>query len=423
MSRLVNEVNGFLSDAEAKQERLAALLRIVVFLAFLGTVLSIRQHDAHHHPLLATALVYGGLTLIGLLLAWRGIFHPLLPYLYVTLEVGLLIVQTILMASIMGLAPWMLPTTPMATIIFVFLAHAAMRYRPWLAVYTAVLFLSAGSLAIAVVPEFEPGIIAANANEHSFLHHQAIPLTVLGLTTLILFVTGRETRRLLQSAVEERIGRARLARFFAPDIAKQLLLGHDADVATGQTRPIIVLFADIRGFSSIAETMSPHDLTTLLSEFREILATSIRNHGGVVDKFIGDAVMAVFGFPDFSPSSTQNAVSCALDIRDSLTVWSRERQARGIVGAEIGIGIHSGEAFVGVIGRESLLEFTVIGDTVNVAERLERMTRTLDADIAVSLQVANKTGIVSDPDWSLAEGLHLPGRNQTIDVYHLPRQQ
>ena len=419
----MNDVGAILSRAEAEQERIAAILRVIVFLAFLGTVLSIRQQGAHHHPILGVTLAYGGLALTGLLLAWRGVFHPLLPPVFVTLEVGLLIVQTVLMASLMGHAPSMLATVPMATIIFVFLAHAAMRYRPWLVVYATALFLFGGFLAVSIMPTVNSGMMAGHAGEHNLLHHQAVPITALVLSALILFITARGTRRLLRTAVEERVGRARLSRFFAPDIAEQLLSGQESEVGTGRVRPVVVLFADIRGFSALAENMGPGELSRLLAEFREILSTAIRNHGGVVDKFIGDAVMAVFGFPDTANSPPDRALRCAYAILNGVAAWSRERAEAGLPSVETGIGLHYGEAFVGVIGKKSLLEFTVIGDTVNVAERVERLTRTLNADVAVSDNLVQEANMnLPTAGWLLAKDCNLTGRKQPIDVYYLPRR-
>ena len=128
--------------------------------------------------------------------------------------------------------------------------------------------------------------------------------------------------------------------------------------------PIVVLFADIHAFSALAENMEPGALSTLLAEFREILSTTIRDHGGVVDKFIGDAVMAVFGFPDTGNAPPNRAINCALAILDGVAAWSSERERTGLPVVETGIGLHYGEAFVGVIGKDNLLEFTVIGNAV-----------------------------------------------------------
>ena len=398
------------------------MLRIVVFVALMGTVLLLRQHGAHHHPVLGVTMIYGALALIGLVLAWRGVFHPVLPYLFVTMEVGLVLLQTALMVSLMGRSPSMIATLPVATIIFVILAHAAMRYRPWLVIYAATIFL-AGLIFIAVVmPENTVSAGIVQAGEIDLVHHQIFPFAVLIVTALILFITGRGTRKLLRASIEERLGRTRLSRYFSPDIADQLVSGSGVQTTEGRIRSVVVLFADIRGFSLLAENMEPGELSTLLTEYREILSRAIHAHDGVVDKFIGDAVMAVFGYPTAASSPPDRALNCAFAILNGVAAWSREREMAGLAVVETGIGLHYGEAFVGVIGKESLLEFTVIGDTVNVAERIERFTRTLDADVAVSDKLAQEAKTdLPGAGWSLAEGCSLTGRKQPIDVYYWPR--
>lgn len=417
----MNDVDTILAKAEVGQERLAAAFRIVVFVALLGTVLSLQQHGAHHHPILGVTMVYGALAFVGLLLAWFRIFHPLLPYLFMTLEVGLVLLQTALMASLMGQSPSAIAAMPVATIIFVLLVHASMRYRPWLVVYTAGLYLVGLVVAGVVMSGISVSADLAPSGSHNLVHHQIVPIAVLIVASLILFITGRGTRKLLRVSIEERLGRTRLSRFFSPDIADQLMSDSGEQNTGGQVRPVVVLFADIRGFSALAENMQPGALSTLLAEFREILSTTIRDHGGVVDKFIGDAVMAVFGFPDSENSPPDRALNCSRAILDGVAAWSHEREMTGLPAVETGIGLHYGEAFVGVIGKESLLEFTVIGDTVNVAERIERLTRTLNADVAVSEILMQVTSNLPGPEWSLEMNCPLTGRNQPINVYYLPR--
>lgn len=138
----MNDLERTLKSAERQRERLAAILRVFVFLSLMAATLSLREHGAHHHPVLNVTIAYGALAAAGLVLAWRRIFHPLLPFAFVTLEVVLVGVQTILMGSLMGQEPMSIVALPSAAVIFVILAHAAMRYRPWLVLYAAGLFLA-----------------------------------------------------------------------------------------------------------------------------------------------------------------------------------------------------------------------------------------------------------------------------------------
>lgn len=411
-----------LKFAEKQQERLAAIIRVFVFLALLAAVLSIISHRGQYHPVLALTVAYGILAIVGLILAWRGIFHPLLPLGFVTFEVLLVGGQTILMGSLMGQAPMALLALPIAAVIFVILAHAAMRYRPWLVVYAAVLFLSMMALAgqFMQTPVAMPGTL--QILQHDIVHHQVFPVIMIILSAGILFVTARGTRSLLHVSVSDRIARHRLSRFFATDIANHLTDYSNENDAGGAVQMVSVLFTDIRGFSSLAEDLTPIELSDLLGDFREILAEVIQKHGGVVDKFIGDAVMAVFGFPESDESSSARCLACAQAMLERLQAWSDERSSIEQPPVTIGIGIHYGDAFVGVVGKADLLEFTVIGDTVNIAERVERMTRVLDADVAVSRAFAEAAGLEPNAQgWVLTPAQQMEGRSRLIDVFSYRR--
>lgn len=408
-----------LNEAEQRRERLVAIIRLVVFLALLATVFSIRSHGAHHHPILALTSAYGILAIIGLVLAWRNIFHPMLPLVFLTLEVALVGGQTILMGALMGQPPMSLSALPIASIIFVILAHAAMRYRPWLVVYAATLFIAIMALAgrFAETPVAMQGML--RTSQHDLVHHQVFPVIMIILSAGILFVTARGTQGLLHASVSERIARHRLSRFFARDIANQLIDQSNDNASGGAVQPIAVLFTDIRGFSPIAEQLTPVELTDLLGEFRGIMAEVIQEHGGVVDKFIGDAVMAVFGFPQPNSSSASRCLACAHTMLARLDNWSDKRVAMGKLPVRIGIGMHYGEAFVGVVGRGDLLEFTVIGDTVNIAERVERLSRALDAEIVVSKFFADAAGLDSQSEgWKFEGDQQMAGHSRRIDVFH-----
>ncbi|MFT5487448.1 MAG: adenylate cyclase, partial [Alphaproteobacteria bacterium] len=252
--------------------------------------------------------------------------------------------------------------------------------------------------------------------------HQIFPTVMIVLCAVILFVTARGTRQLLLVSISERMARHRLSRFFAPDIASRLTAHSGDDGARGAVQPVAVLFTDIREFSPLAEELSPGELTEFLGEFREIVAQQIQEHGGVVDKFIGDAAMAVFGFPAPGADSASRCLSCAYAMMEHIEAWSETRIANRQQAVRIGIGIHYGEAFVGVVGKERLLEFTVIGDTVNIAERVERLTRTFNADIAVSRDFADAAGLDPVPSgWRSAPAQPISGHSRPVDIFYLQR--
>src|SRR5271163_700944 len=189
----------------------------------------------------------------------------------------------------------------------------------------------------------------------------------------------REMDRLRQAA--ER-ARNNLARYFSPNIV-ELLAAQDEPLGAVRRETIAVLFADIVGFTQMAETMPPEAVMAMLREFHARMTAQIFACGGTVDKYIGDAIVAVFGVPSASSKDAANALACAGKMLDALESWNddRERAAEGRLA--MGIGVNYGPAVVGDVGSEYSMSFTVIGDTVNTAERLQTLIRTLGTPLVV----------------------------------------
>jgi adenylate cyclase len=144
-----------------------------------------------------------------------------------------------------------------------------------------------------------------------------------------------------------------------------------------------VLFVDIVGFTRMAEAMPPEAVVTLLRQFHEHMTAQIFACGGTVEKYIGDAIMAVFGVPTPSDNDAANAIICADMMLEALDRWNAERTRDGEKPLAIGIGLNYGPAVLGDVGSEHSMSFTVIGDTVNTASRLQGLTRTLRTPLVV----------------------------------------
>ena len=145
-----------------------------------------------------------------------------------------------------------------------------------------------------------------------------------------------------------------------------------------------MLFADVQGFTALAEGLSPQGTMDLLRGFHARMAEAVFRHQGTLDKFIGDGLMATFGTPEPGPDDAARALACARDMLATLDAWNRERAAAGEPPLAVGIGLHLGPVTTGDIGGAARFEFAVIGDTVNVASRLERLTRELGTSLALS---------------------------------------
>jgi adenylate cyclase len=172
---------------------------------------------------------------------------------------------------------------------------------------------------------------------------------------------------------------------------------------SGRQQPAAVLFADIRGFTTVSETLAPPELARFITEFRRRATRATQRHAGIVDKFIGDAVMAVFGVPEPTPADALNALRAAMALLAEMADWNHDRCAAGLAPVHLGVGVHYGVVFAGVLGDDERLEFTVLGDAVNVAQRIEELTRSLGTDLIVSEDLLKAADLPDrrERDWGL----------------------
>jgi adenylate cyclase len=234
--------------------------------------------------------------------------------------------------------------------------------------------------------------------------------------------TGDEVERLGQDFNQMVLGlkerdhlRETFGRYVTRQVADHLMKGNVN--LGGELVPVTVLFSDIRSFTSISETMEPRALLDFLNEYFSGMVESVMSHGGVVDKFIGDAIMAVFGAPVPQPGDALHAVQAALEMRSRLQQINRDFAARGLPEIKTGIGLHSGQVVAGNMGHVERMEYTVIGDAVNLASRLEGMTKELGCDVILSEDLFRSVeeSVVAEP----LKRIKVKGRDQDVMVYRL----
>lgn len=163
------------------------------------------------------------------------------------------------------------------------------------------------------------------------------------------------------------------------------------DLRKGKTCDAVVFFSDIRGFTDFSQSRSPEEVVSMLNSYFEVMVGIINKHGGVVDKFVGDAIMAVWGAPNSTEDDARNAVLACLEMRKALAELNEERIANGETPIMMGMGLHAGKVVSGTIGSNDRLEYTVIGDTVNTASRIESSTKAFGTDLLISEEVVRKT--------------------------------
>jgi adenylate cyclase len=209
---------------------------------------------------------------------------------------------------------------------------------------------------------------------------------------------------------------AQFSRFVNPHVVKELVEG--AGIQTGR-REVTLLFSDIRGFTTLSETRKPEEVIALLNRYFSLQVDVVVRHGGSLDKYIGDCIMAIWGAPLDDAEHARHAVACALDMADVLKAFKRELGAEDL-DFDVGIGLHSGPAVVGLMGSQKRLEYTAIGDTVNLASRIEGLTKDAKRRILVSRDTAERCG--GAYDFVSCGTFPVKGRAQPVELFE-PRRK
>jgi class 3 adenylate cyclase len=211
--------------------------------------------------------------------------------------------------------------------------------------------------------------------------------------------------------------RAALSRYLSPDVV-ELVVSHPESLRLGgERREVTILFADVVGFTHLSETQPPEIIVALLNELFTIATEIIQRRGGIIDKFIGDCIMAVWGTPQAHEDDAQRAVRAAEDLRRWLDVGNRRWRERWGIEIQLAMGVHTGFAVAGNVGSDKRMDYTVIGDTVNVAARLESMAQ--PGQILVSEATRERIGDDSVELVPVGER-RLHGRSAATRTYEVP---
>jgi adenylate cyclase len=431
--------------AVAAAERDGLRLHIRVRLAILATIaawLLVNYVPARAVPGLFAVAAFAALEVIQYVLGrryrrpifWAGVVSVF----QVALLVGTLLMPITLPA---GWPPQVQLRLVTVLYLFIYVAGTVLSYSPALVVWTGGLTAagwSVGHLIMARLPDTvtapggaamaNPGL-GPTASLALFLdpHYVSVvswrtQTVLLLLLTAVLATAVARSRRLLRRQVMDHVARANLARYFCPTVVDVLAsAGPTGTVARRES--VAVLFADIKGFTAASESLGAEATMELLQGFHHHVTRVVFEHRGTLEKYIGDAVMATFGTPSPASDDASRALRCAWQLLDETRRWSEQRAARGATPVQIGIGVHYGEALVGSIGDGQRLDYAVIGDPVNVASRLERMTREFDVEIVVSddlVTQVQKEGSPADAllgRFTLRGGVQVRGRVRPLTLW------
>ncbi len=249
-------------------------------------------------------------------------------------------------------------------------------------------------------------------------------IAILVVTAVLSVALVRARRLLVRSVVEEAAARD-LSRFFAPEIAARII-GAESQIRAGygEAREASILTIDIRGFTKLANTLPPSDLIGVLVDYESRMVPVIQAHGGCIDKFLGDGILATFGAAAPSETHAADALRALEAVVAAADEWNRERRDSGLQTLRIGAAVATGRVVFGAVGDDTRLEYTVIGDPVNLATKLEKHnkvgeTRALSALDAFELAV--EQGYAPAGQVERVGPLHILGAEAPVEIVVLAR--
>ena len=412
-----------LDAAERRAERQVAWLRLAVGLLLLvvvaAVVLVVPDRDTRVLGQLAVGaatcvavLLVGGLALVAL---HRGADVRRLALATTTADFVAILGNIAFDLFGSGAPGAFFAVFPPVWLVPIALAATALRYDPWLQAYAGTLYV-AGLAALAASGaglslEERAGLLPSMAIGFG-LPPNAVRLVMIATAAFVLMVVAQRGRRLLEAAVEETRARLGLTRFLPIELVPVLARREMGGRVSGRRQAVAVAFVDMRSSTRRAEVADPVRFAVFMSSFRRRITAAAAHHGGVIDKFIGDGALIVFGVPDPRPDDAARALAFAHDVQSRVARWNDKRQFTPPV--SIGVGVHVGEVFCGLVGDERRLEFTVLGDVVNVAARLEKATKDLDAPIVASVDTLAAAG--QPAGWRAAGTIALDGRTDPVAV-------
>ena len=251
-------------------------------------------------------------------------------------------------------------------------------------------------------------------NKFSFVNYIMAAAVIIFGTILLAW---RNEKNIEDAANQER-STAVLGRYFSPEVREEIKKSSYSVVENNESEQYVaVMFTDIVDFTKLSEGMESKDVLGLLSQYQSKMVKTIFESGGTVDKFIGDAVMATFGTPVSRGNDAQNALQCARQMQIEMREWEKEREHSGKPKIEHRIGIHIGPCFVGNVGSDERVEFTVIGDTVNVASRVCEACKDLSAKVIITDEM--KLRLSENIPSETIEGFEIRGRKEKITLHKI----
>ncbi|MFK7754753.1 MAG: adenylate/guanylate cyclase domain-containing protein [Sedimentitalea sp.] len=413
-------------EAEIRAEGLVALMRMGVALGLtLVFAIAMSSDSVPETQVLARQSFYAMLTVgsyfvlgaVSLTIVRTGNYALWMVWVAATGDCVFVLASIWLGLHNTGLTPQFIFVFPAIWLMPLVLAFGALRFDPWVQGYIALVLI----VGLVLLNWFGPKTIGPYDRETAHLFFAGPPnlmrMAMILLASVVLVVASIRARRILLRSLTESMRSSNLTRYLPAQLAPRLAQGGLEDLRTGRREDMAILFVDMRGFTTLSETMAPGDLSSLVTNYRARITAAAQATGGMIDKFMGDAALVVFEDETDKRKAARACLTCAERINWDIADWSATREAAGEAAIRIGIGVHWGSVFCGVVGHDDRLEYSVFGDAVNTAARLEEMTKATGARIIASRALLDCAGLGKSPaGWVALSTTQVRGRSGLIEI-------
>ena len=380
--RLPERVRRQVTRQQDATERLIGWVQLAVVLVF-GVLywLSPKTFEAHDtfQPVPYALAAYLGFTLIRLAASYRTHLPDWFLYLSIVIDMALLLVliwsfhlQYEQPASFYLKAPTLL-------YVFIFIALRALRFEARFVLAAGLTAAAGWALLVLYVITVNPEDPMITRNYVTYMTSNAVLLgaefdKIISILTVtgVLALAILRARKLLVSSVAESTAASDLSRFFSPEVADKIVRSEEIGIGAGESRDAAILNLDLRGFTPLAERCPPDAVMRLLAEYQAEMVPIVRRHGGSIDKFLGDGIMATFGASAGTASYAADALRAVEEIMTAAAAWQARVEAEGRPCVPVNAAVAAGRVVFGAVGEKDRLEYTVIGEAVNLSAKLEK---------------------------------------------------
>ncbi len=316
---------------------------------------------------------------------------------------------------------------PTLLYVFIFIALRSLRFDSRYVLLSGAVAAAGWAIMVGYVVAVEAGSMSVTRDYVIYLTSNSLLfgaefdkiITIIIFTLVLAAALARAKALLLRSVSEEYKAKA-LSRFFDEAVADRIKSAErELTVGQGELREATILSLDLRGFTPLAASQRPEDTIRLLSDYQALVVPIIRAHGGAIDKFLGDGVLASFGAVEESESYAADAMAALQDILVAAAAWEEERAARGLAAPQVNAALTSGRVLFAVIGEDERLEYTVIGEAVNLAAKVEKHNKVLKSRAladARTCALAGKQGYAGPRAWQALPGREVPEAGGRLDL-------